>query len=126
MDARQFSKQTQSEYTSSGDVALALNWGGDGIPVLLDNNKALVIGRSADSDVYFPENATSRVHARIQWQGTHFLLSDCSTNGSFLRTEDEQVRFIRREGVRLWGEGSICFAGAGFSGCVLNFRHISR
>jgi len=126
MDARQFSKHSQSGYASSGDVALALDWDGDGIPVILDNDKTIVIGRDADVDVCFPESATSRVHARIQWQGTHFLLSDCSTNGSFLRTEDEQVRFIRREGVRLWGEGSICFSGADFSGCVLNFRHVSR
>ena len=126
MDARRFSKDTQSGYTSSGDVALALDWGGDGIPVVLDNDKAIVIGRDAESDVCFPESATSRVHAHIQWQGTHFLLSDCSTNGSFLRTEDEQIRFVRREEVRLWGEGSICFAGADFSGCVLNFRHVSK
>ncbi len=125
MDARQFPKHTQSEFASATDVVLSLDWDGLAEPLVLDNGEAIVVGRNAGADVCFPQTSTSRVHARIQWQGTHFLLSDCSTNGSFLRTEDEQIRFIRREGVRLWGEGSICFAGSDFSSCVLKFRHIS-
>lgn len=126
MDARQFPKLKQAEITSTPDVVLALDWDGDSPPVVLDNDMPIVIGRDAGANVCFPQSSTSRIHARIQWHGTHFLLSDCSTNGSFLRTEDEQVRFIRREGVRLWGEGSICFAGSDFSRCVLNYRHISE
>ena len=125
MDARHLSKQEKPEYTPNGGVELVLDWDSEGDPIVIDNSQPIVIGSATEADICFSEESTSRVHAKIQWQGNCFMLWDLSTNGSFVRTEDEQIRFIRRNGVRLWGEGSICFNGADFSQCVLNFRHVT-
>ncbi|MBV1904784.1 MAG: FHA domain-containing protein [Pseudomonadales bacterium] len=126
MDARQKSQQDQPESAAIGDVGLELHWDNSSAPVVLDSTQFLVVGRDVGADICFPQSATSKTHAHIQWQGTCFMLSDCSTNGSFVRSEDEQVRFLRRNKLRLWGEGSICFNGDQFAQCVVHFKHVSR
>ena len=47
----------------------------------------------------------SRSHFRIERRHAHFVLIDTSTNGTFVQTEDRQVRRVHRGEFRLWGEG---------------------
>jgi adenylate cyclase len=66
-----------------------------------------VIGRSEDNDVIVRGNLISRMHARIELNRNRFLLTDQSTNGTFVQTEGQEEAFVRRDSVPLKGEGLI-------------------
>ena len=123
MDAWQASTHDSQATSASSEGSLVLDWQACDEPMLLDPQRSLVIGSDPDADIRLQVEGVSRFHSRISWQGAHFMLWDSSTNGSFVRSEDEHVRFIRRNGVRLWGAGSISFCGPEFAESVLNFSH---
>ncbi|MFN8557232.1 MAG: FHA domain-containing protein [Dehalococcoidia bacterium] len=46
---------------------------------------ATTIGRDSDNDIVLPSSRISRFHARVEWDGDQFILSDLgSKNGSFV------------------------------------------
>ncbi len=65
------------------------------------------IGRDAANDFVFGSELSSRHHARIEQHNKDFYLVDCSTNGTFVQTEDEQVTHVHRDKFKLWGAGWI-------------------
>ena len=67
----------------------------------------LSVGRDPHCDVVLDGDYISRTHARIRFQRGKFLLEDCSTNGTHVRTNDGNVVFLRREKLPLWGSGVI-------------------
>lgn len=67
----------------------------------------LTIG-TGDTNMLVAEGLhTSRHHAWIEVHRNAYYLVDTSTNGTFVQTEDEQVQFVHRNRVRLWGAGWI-------------------
>ncbi|MGD2063800.1 MAG: adenylate/guanylate cyclase domain-containing protein [Nitrospirota bacterium] len=68
---------------------------------------AISLGRDPHCDVVLDGDYVSRTHARIRFQRGKFLLEDCSTNGTHVRTNDGNVVFLRREKLPLWGRGVI-------------------
>lgn len=68
---------------------------------------ALGIGRAETCDLVVGSPLASRVHARIESRRGKFVLIDQSTNGSYVRTEDGNVVYLRREELPLWGSGII-------------------
>jgi len=68
---------------------------------------AVSLGRDSHCDVVLDGDYVSRTHARIRFQRGKFLLEDCSTNGTHVRTNDGNVVFLRREKLPLWGNGVI-------------------
>jgi hypothetical protein len=84
---------------------LVLDW--HGRQWQLGDDDRLLLGSAEDADVCVADNHASRAHARIEHRGHYYVLVDHSTNGTFVQTEDEQVTFVRRGELKLWGEGWI-------------------
>lgn len=66
-----------------------------------------VIGRSSACDLVVQTETASRQHARIDYRRGKFVLTDQSTNGTFVRFQDGQTLFLKREESPLWGGGVI-------------------
>lgn len=68
---------------------------------------ALTLGSAQNNQVCFNGEYVSRHHARVECQRNSFYLIDESSNGTFVQTEDEQVHYVHRDRLRLWGRGWI-------------------
>lgn len=72
-----------------------------------DDPAALWLGKDAQNDLTYTSAHTSRHHARLEIRNNDFYLVDASTNGTYVQTEDEQVTYVHRDQLRLWGAGWI-------------------
>ncbi len=66
------------------------------------------MGRADDNDVVVKGNLISRLHARIEFVRHRFMLVDESTNGTFIRKDDGEEVYVRRDTAELAGSGVIC------------------
>ena len=74
----------------------------------LDNDSdSINIGRGKSCDLIIKGDLISRFHATISVRRGKFVLSDQSTNGTFVRTLDGQNIFLRQEDLTLFGSGVI-------------------
>lgn len=67
----------------------------------------LMLGRGSKSDVQISDSRVSRTHAVIERQRDSFVLTDSSTNGTYVQIGDEEVIFLHREQLRLHGSGQM-------------------
>jgi class 3 adenylate cyclase len=67
----------------------------------------LMIGRGSKSDLRIADSRVSRMHAVIERQRDSFMLTDSSTNGTYVQIGDEDVIFLHREQLRLHGSGHL-------------------
>lgn len=74
---------------------------GDG---LLTN---ISLGRANENDVVVKGKLISRIHARIEYAKGRFVLIDESTNGTFVKRDDGEEIYVRRDRIDLSGSGSI-------------------
>ncbi len=65
------------------------------------------IGRETSCNLVIPSPFASRTHAWIEYRRKKFVLVDHSTNGTWVRTGDNQEMFLKREQLPLWGSGVI-------------------
>jgi len=65
------------------------------------------LGRGKDCDLRVNGDLISRLHARVEIRRGKFILFDQSTNGTYVRAQDEQNFFLRREDLTLFGNGII-------------------
>ena len=68
----------------------------------------LILGRGKKADVVINDSMASREHARIECRRGKFILTDMSTNGTYVQTS-EGPSYLRREDLVLTGEGRIAF-----------------
>jgi len=68
---------------------------------------AFAIGRNPGSDLIVEADLVSRAHAYCVYRRGKFVLVDQSTNGTFVKTDDGQEIYIRREELPLTGSGVI-------------------
>ena len=78
------------------------------------------VGRDSSSDLIVSWPSVSRRHAVFEFIRGRFVLSDTSSNGTYLLLQDGEVVFLRRESLPLWGKGRIALgaplnAGTGHS-----------
>ena len=66
-----------------------------------------MIGRGSKSDLRIADSRVSRMHAVIERQRDAFMLTDSSTNGTYVQIGNEDVIFLHREQLRLHGSGQI-------------------
>src|SRR6476646_10030111 len=67
----------------------------------------VVIGRAEECDVIVRGNLISRLHARIDFNRNRFMLTDQSTNGTFVQMAGQAEAFVRRDTIPISGEGMI-------------------
>lgn len=104
--------------TQFGDVSPAsepegirLVWG-EGQRIYSGPHLPIVLGRSPQSTLCVDDSRVSRSHARIDWHGGSFQLTDLSYNGTYVRFEpNEEVLSLRRTGCTLHGSGVIGLGG---------------
>ncbi|HEX2827688.1 MAG TPA: adenylate/guanylate cyclase domain-containing protein [Burkholderiales bacterium] len=65
------------------------------------------IGREAGCDLVIASAWASRRHAKIEVQGDRFVITDHSSNGTFVSGEDGAERFLKRETQQLAEHGVI-------------------
>jgi adenylate cyclase len=63
--------------------------------------------RGADCDLLVDGDLISRHHSKIEHRRGKFVITDQSTNGTFIRTQEGQEIFLRREELTLFGVGFI-------------------
>lgn len=96
--------------TNPEPSALRLVWKGKS-RLLSSQEMPIVLGRSSQSIIPMEDPRVSRLHARIDWHGSTFHLSDLSFNGTSLRFEGRQLLSLRRTECSLHGRGQIGLAG---------------
>ena len=68
----------------------------------------VVLGRSPQATYIIDDNRVSRSHARVDWHGGTFQLTDLSYNGTYVRFDnDPEVIHLRRGNCTLHGSGVI-------------------
>ena len=71
----------------------------------------VTVGRDESCGLRISSRRTSRQHAVIDFSRGGFLLTDHSTNGTFIRTGDSPSLLLRRDSTKLSGTGLIGFGG---------------
>jgi len=71
------------------------------------NSDTVNLGRGVDCDLLITGDLISRYHAKIDIRRGKFVLSDQSTNGTYVRTLDGQDVFLRQDELTLFGSGVI-------------------
>ncbi|MEO5734866.1 MAG: adenylate/guanylate cyclase domain-containing protein [Rubrivivax sp.] len=99
--------------TQFGDVAtlnepdgLRLTWGAL-LRVFANPQMPVVLGRSPQAAFSVDDSRVSRSHARVDWHGGSFQLTDLSYNGTYVRFNDGEIVSLRRGSCTLHGSGSI-------------------
>jgi class 3 adenylate cyclase len=72
-----------------------------------ESRKYLVIGRAQEGDIVITGNLVSRLHARVEISRNRFVLTDQSTNGTFVYAKGHGETFVRRDSTTISGEGMI-------------------
>jgi adenylate cyclase len=109
----------------NSSARLCVRYGAELI-VLDDKKVSLSMGRDANCDLTVHDRRASRNHARIERRGDTFVLSDQSTNGTFVAFHGKPEFFLRRKEVVLHGSGTICVAASASSpdADIAEFEHL--
>jgi adenylate cyclase len=79
--------------------------------VFASQQMPVVMGRSAQATFCVDDTRVSRSHARVDWHGGAFQLTDLSYNGTFVRFNDGEIVSLRRGTCTLHGSGAIGLGG---------------
>ena len=71
------------------------------------DDDGISMGRSANSDLLVPSELASRKHIRIVYRKGKFVVSDHSTNGTFIKSQNGKEVYIHGEDYPLTGSGFI-------------------
>lgn len=107
-------RPSDSAATAYGDIMASPDPEGIRL-VWLDLNRVyspqslpVVLGRSSQATYCIDDSRVSRSHARIDWHGGTFSLSDLSYNGTYVRfSNDKEIVSLRRSSCTLHGSGVI-------------------
>ena len=72
-----------------------------------DRKKSINLGRADDNDVVVKGNLISRIHAKVEMRRGRFVITDQSTNGTFVQDIQGHEEFVRRDATELGAEGTI-------------------
>ena len=105
---------TDMAATAFGDImantepeGVRLSWL-DVTQVYASSSMPVILGRSTQATYCIDDNRVSRSHARIDWHGGAFQLSDLSYNGTYVRfSGDTEVVTLRRGTCTLHGSGVV-------------------
>ncbi len=106
-------RQNDQAATQFGDVSTVLE--PDGLRLMWDDlhrvyaneQMPVVLGRSPQASFCVDDSRVSRSHARVDWHGGSFQLTDLSYNGTYVRFNDGEIVSLRRGTCTLHGSGAI-------------------
>jgi adenylate cyclase len=90
---------------------LRLVWG-DLNRVIASQQMPVVLGRSPQATFCVDDSRVSRSHARVDWHGGSFQLTDLSFNGTYVLFTDGEIVSLRRGTCTLHGAGTIGLGGS--------------
>lgn len=103
--------------TQFGDVStlhepdgLRLTWGTQQ-HLFAHPQMPVVLGRSPQAAFPVDDSRVSRSHARVDWHGGNFQLTDLSYNGTYVSFADGEIVSLRRGACTLHGNGRIGLGG---------------
>ncbi len=67
----------------------------------------VTLGRADSCDLVVRHDLVSRLHARLEYRKGRFMLTDQSTNGTYVKPENGNTLFLRRDGHSIGGSGLI-------------------
>jgi adenylate cyclase len=76
---------------------------------LTEATAIFALGRDPTNDVVIVDRMASRMHARIERRRDNLILVDHSSNGTYVRVDEEPEIMLRREEWRLRGHGYCSF-----------------
>lgn len=97
---------TTNPFTLEQDSGLLLTYKSHTLKFGLESD-LINLGRGKDCEVNISGDLISRFHAKIEVRRGKFVLSDQSTNGTYVRTLDGQNIFLRQDELTLFGSGVI-------------------
>ncbi len=97
---------TRTEEKTIDSVGFELEYRGQ-VYVPETQSPQIVIGRLHTCDLVIDNDYTSRRHATIDIKRKRLFILDHSTNGTFVRKDNEKPQLLRRELVQLLGNGVI-------------------
>jgi len=97
--------QHQQERTSD-TPSLRLRWR-ESTLTLVPESPSLTIGRGDQSDIRIESELASRIHARLDFRQSNFILTDQSTNGTYVLIDDDEEVYLHQEQIVLRGSGII-------------------
>ncbi len=86
--------------------SLKLTYDSDRYNLNIDTTSFL-LGRDKDCEMVVIGDLISRYHSKIEHRRGKFVITDQSTNGTFVTTQEGQEVFLRREELTLFGAGFI-------------------
>lgn len=78
---------------------------GDGMLTMGATLAAATLGRGATNDLVVDDKMASRVHVKIQYRRGKFILTDQSTNGTYLTIHGDKEIMLKREQILLREHG---------------------
>lgn len=75
--------------------------------IVQDPHSPVTMGRDLQCDLVIASELASRQHARIEYSRGRFVLTDESTNGTFVQVEGSPEVYLKRESIPLSGRGAI-------------------
>jgi adenylate cyclase len=98
---------TRADFANAVQLSLKLIYRGN-IFIVNRSRPTLQMGRDDNNDIVIVSLFASRLHARVQTRDGHFVLTDLSSNGTFLLVDEHSGEVhLRREEAVLGGRGWI-------------------
>jgi hypothetical protein len=89
-------------------ATLTLEHGGQRL-VMGAERTVVRMGRDAAGEIVIADKKASRGHGTIEYRGGNYVLTDRSTNGTFVQIDGDAEVTLRREQIVLRGRGTIAF-----------------
>jgi len=93
--------------------------------VIPDSTTSFFLGRGTDCELVAKGELVSRYHSKIDHRRGKFVITDQSTNGTYIKIQDGQEIFLRREELALYGDGYISL-GKKVDRTDINLIHFSN
>jgi class 3 adenylate cyclase len=106
--------------------ALLLSYGSAQVRID-ESHRRVTLGRDRTCDLVVPASFASRVHAVIEVRRGRYVLTDQSSNGTFVSDGRGEALFLKRESTDLGAEGTISLGAlpALDTGGVVQFRRVT-
>jgi adenylate cyclase len=108
---------------SGKDLSLHLLFRGKEIVVGKNDLTNITMGRANENDITIKGKLISRIHARIEYAQNRFIITDESTNGTFVLRDDGEEIYVRRDRAEMSGSGTIGLGKAAEYGMELAIEY---